>query len=38
MRQADKVRTLVEAGVGRLKVMEQLGMSKASFYRCLSGT
>ena len=38
MRQADKVKTLVEAGVGRLKVMEQLGMSKASFYRCLSGT
>ena len=38
MRQSDKVKALVEAGVGRPQVMEQLGMSKASYYRCLSGT
>ncbi|MDC1194027.1 helix-turn-helix domain-containing protein, partial [Planktomarina temperata] len=37
MRQADKVKALVEAGVQRLQVQEQLGISKASFYRCLSG-
>ena len=29
-RQADKVKALVEAGVARLQVMEQLGISKAS--------
>jgi hypothetical protein len=28
---------LVEAGVQRVQVQEQLGISKASFYRCLSG-
>ena len=37
MRQADKVKALVEAGVQRVQVQEQLGISKASFYRCLSG-
>ena len=37
MRQADKVKALVEAGVQRLQVQEQLGISKASYYRCLSG-
>ena len=35
MNKADKVKALVEAGVGRVQVMEQLGISKASFYRCL---
>jgi len=35
MNQADKVKALTEAGVARLQVMEQLGMSKASYYRCL---
>ena len=35
MRQADKVKTLVDAGVGRLQVMDQLSISKASYYRCL---
>ena len=35
MRQADKVKALVEAGVARVLVMEQLGISKASYYRCL---
>ena len=35
MRQADKVKALVEAGVTRLQVMEQLGISKASYYRCV---
>ena len=35
MNQADKVKALTEAGVGRVQVMEQLGMSKASYYRCL---
>jgi DNA invertase Pin-like site-specific DNA recombinase len=35
MRQADKVKSLVEAGVQRLQVQEQLGISKASYYRCL---
>jgi DNA invertase Pin-like site-specific DNA recombinase len=35
MKQADKVKALVEAGVGRVQVMEQLSMSKASYYRCL---
>ena len=31
MRQADKVKALVEAGAARLQVMEQLGISKASY-------
>jgi len=35
MQQADKVKALVAAGVDRLKIQEQLGMSKASYYRCL---
>jgi len=35
MKQADKVKALVDAGVDRVQVMEQLGISKASFYRCL---
>ena len=30
MRQGSKVKALVEAGVGRLQVMEQLRVSKAS--------
>jgi len=30
MRQGSKVKALVEAGVGLLQVMEQLGVSKAS--------
>jgi DNA invertase Pin-like site-specific DNA recombinase len=37
MRQADKVKALVEAGVQRVQIQEQLGISKASYYRCLSG-
>ena len=37
MRQAHKVKTLVDAGLGRQQVMEQLSISKASYYRCLSG-
>ena len=35
MQQAVKVKTLVAAGVDRVKIQEQLGMSKASYYRCL---
>ena len=35
MNQADKVKALVAAGVEGVKIQEQLGMSKASFYRCL---
>jgi DNA invertase Pin-like site-specific DNA recombinase len=35
MQQADKVKALVSAGVDRLKVQEQLNISKASYYRCL---
>jgi DNA invertase Pin-like site-specific DNA recombinase len=35
MNKADKVKALVDAGVGRVQIMEQLGMSKASFYRCM---
>lgn len=35
MQQADKVKALIEAGVTRVQIMDQLGMSKASFYRCL---
>ena len=30
-------KALVKAGVGRLQVMEQLGISKASYYRCFVG-
>ena len=37
MRQADKVKALVEAGVQRVQVQERLRISKASYYRCLSG-
>ena len=37
MCQADKVKALVEAGVQRVQVHEHLGISKASYYRCLSG-
>ena len=33
--QADKVKALVAAGVDRVNIQEQLGMSKASYYRCL---
>jgi len=32
---ADKVKALVKAGVDRLKIQEQLDISKASYYRCL---
>ena len=35
MQQTDKVKALVAAGVDRLKIQEQLAMSKASYYRCL---
>ena len=35
MKQADKVKALVAGGFDRLKIQEQLGMSKASYYRCL---
>ena len=35
MKQADKVKALVDAGFARLQVQEQLGISKASYYRCL---
>ena len=35
MNKADKVKALVDAGVGRVQIMEQLNMSKASYYRCL---
>jgi hypothetical protein len=35
MNQADKVKALVAAGVDKLNIQEQLGMSKASYYRCL---
>jgi DNA invertase Pin-like site-specific DNA recombinase len=35
IRQADKVKTLVDAGVARVQVMDQLGISRASYYRCL---
>ena len=38
MKQADKVKSLVDAGVSRLQVQEQLGISKASYYRCLKAT
>lgn len=32
---ADKVKALAAAGVSRLQVQEQLGISKASYYHCL---
>ena len=35
MNQAEKVKALVAAGVARVQIMEQLGISKASYYRCL---
>ena len=35
MKQAEKVKALVDAGVTRVQVQEQLGVSKASYYRCL---
>ncbi|EET48526.1 recombinase family protein [Thalassobium sp. R2A62] len=35
MKQADKVKASVDAGVSRVQVQEQLGISKASYYRCL---
>lgn len=35
LRQADEVKTLAKAGVAREKIQEQLGISKASYYRCL---
>ena len=35
MLQAHKVKALVAAGVDRVKIQEQLGMSKASYYQCL---
>ena len=35
MNQADKVKALVGAGVDKLKIQEQLNISKASYYRCL---
>ena len=35
MQQADKVKALVDAGVTRVQVQERLGISKASYYRCL---
>jgi DNA invertase Pin-like site-specific DNA recombinase len=35
IKQADKVKALVDAGVSRVQVQEQLGISKASYYRCL---
>ena len=37
MRQLSKVKALVEAGVQRVQVQEQLGISKASYYRGLNG-
>jgi DNA invertase Pin-like site-specific DNA recombinase len=38
MKQADKVKALVDAGVSRVQVQEQLGISKASYYRCLKAS
>ena len=35
IKQVDKVKTLLEAGVQRAVVMAQLSISKASYYRCL---
>jgi DNA invertase Pin-like site-specific DNA recombinase len=38
MKQANKVKALVDAGVTRVQVQEQLGISKASYYRCLKAS
>ena len=38
MKQADRVKALVDAGVTRVQVQEQLGISKASYYRCLKAS
>jgi DNA invertase Pin-like site-specific DNA recombinase len=38
MKQADKVKALVDAGVTRVQVQDQLGISKASYYRCLKAS
>ena len=38
MKQADKVKALVDAGVSRVQVQEQLGISKSSYYRCLKAS
>jgi DNA invertase Pin-like site-specific DNA recombinase len=38
MKQAEKVKALVDAGVTRVQVQEQLGISKASYYRCLKAS
>ena len=38
IKQADKVKALVDAGVTRVQVQEQLGISKASYYRCLKAS
>ena len=38
LKQADKVKALVDAGVSRVQVQEQLGISKASYYRCLKAS
>ena len=38
MKQADKVKALVDAGVRRVQIQEKLGISKASFHRCLKAT
>jgi hypothetical protein len=35
MNQSEKVKALVAAGVARVQIMEQLSISKASYYRCL---
>jgi len=35
MNQAGKVKALVAAGVDKLKIQEQLNISKASYHRCL---
>ncbi|WP_368346075.1 recombinase family protein [Pelagovum sp. HNIBRBA483] len=37
-RQADKVLALKEAGVSRQQIMEQLGISQASYYRIVAST
>ena len=35
IKQADQVKALMKAGVQRAVIMAQLGISKASYYRCL---
>ena len=37
IRQSHKGKAFVKAGEGLLQVMEQLGISKASYYGCLGG-